>query len=173
MRINGDRGADDEGTTILGLVVWVSSLSFFLCFSNLQRYVLFLFERLVLRLGLWLKCGGDEDEDKVIGILGLWLIFYVVLMRMGERFWRSLCLGLSYKVARMMIWDRGFCLDIVYLQSGLEEFSFNPLCVNWIDYPHVLFEKVIWFIKNVMWLKVHMNSLFTCHIVGWRKIPPN
>lgn len=52
MRINGDRGVDDEGTTILGLVVWVSSMSFFLCFSNLQRYVLFLFEHLVVEVGI-------------------------------------------------------------------------------------------------------------------------
>ena len=33
-------------------------------------------------------------------------------------------------------------MDIVFLQPDLEEFSFNPLCVNQIDYPHVLFEKV-------------------------------
>ena len=24
-----------------------------------------------------------------------------------------------------------------------------------------------------MWLKVHMNSLFTCHVVSWRRIPLN
>ena len=24
-----------------------------------------------------------------------------------------------------------------------------------------------------MWLKVHVNSLFTCHVVGWRRISPN
>ena len=33
-------------------------------------------------------------------------------------------------------------MDIVFLQPGLEESSF-------------------------MWLKVHVDSLFTCHVAGW------
>ena len=33
--------------------------------------------------------------------------------------------------------------------------------------------KVTWHIKTVMWLKIHVNSLFNRHIVGCRRIPPN
>ena len=24
-----------------------------------------------------------------------------------------------------------------------------------------------------MWLKVHVDGLFTCHVIGWRRIPSN
>ena len=32
----------------------------------------------------------------------------------------------------------------------MEEFLFNPQRVNYIVYPHMLFKKVIWFIKKVL-----------------------
>ncbi len=33
-------------------------------------------------------------------------------------------------------------MDRVFLQSGLEESFFNPLCDKQIDYPHVYFKKL-------------------------------
>ncbi len=64
-------------------------------------------------------------------------------------------------------------MDRVYLHFGLKEFAFNLLCVNQIDYPYVLFKNVTWLIKNVMWLKIHVDNLFNYHVVSWMRIPPN
>ena len=55
-------------------------------------------------------------------------------------------------------------LDIVFLQPSLEESSFNPWQAN--RPSTYVFQKVTWLIKNVMWLKVYVYGLFTCHVVG-------
>ena len=50
---------------------------------------------------------------------------------------------------------------------------FNLLCSDLYNYWYVVFKQATWFIKKTMWLKLHINDFFDCHIMCWSKIIPN
>ena len=36
-------------------------------------------------------------------------------------------------------------------------------------YSCILFQQITWLIKKIMWLKLQLDSLFNCHLVGWNR----
>jgi hypothetical protein len=60
----------------------------------------------------------------------------------------------------------GVNLERVFLQPGLEESYSNLLRDKLIDHLRVYF-------KKSHDLFTHVDGLFACHVMGWRRIPPN
>ena len=56
----------------------------------------------------------------------------------------------------------GVNLERVFLQPGLEESYYNPLRDKLIDHLRVYF-------KKSHDLFTHVDGLFACHVMGWRK----